>query len=45
MARRGYLEGSERASAFRMLQAYSLIWHDVVHPCLWLNEAELQSGK
>ena len=35
MARRGYLEGAEMASAFRMLRANSLIWHYVVHKYLY----------
>ena len=35
MARRGYLEGQEMQTAFRMLRANSLIWHYVVHKYLY----------
>lgn len=35
MARKGYLEGKEMASAFRLLRSNSLIWHYVVHGWLY----------
>jgi len=35
MERRGYLEGREMETAFRMLRANSLIWHYVVHKYLY----------
>ncbi|ANQ84518.1 poly-beta-hydroxybutyrate synthase [Azoarcus olearius] len=35
MARTGYLEGKEMASAFRLLRSNSLIWHYVVHGWLY----------
>jgi len=35
MARRGYLEGKEMGTAFRMLRSNSLIWHYVVHKYLY----------
>jgi len=35
MTRRGYLEGREMETAFRMLRANSLIWHYVVHKYLY----------
>ncbi len=35
MARKGYLDGAEMASAFRLLRANSLIWHYVVHGWLY----------
>ncbi len=35
MQRKGYLDGAEMASAFRLLRANSLIWHYVVHGWLY----------
>jgi polyhydroxyalkanoate synthase len=35
MSRRGYLDGKEMASAFRLLRSNSLIWHYVVHGWLY----------
>lgn len=35
MARKGYLDGKEMASAFRLLRSNSLIWHYVVHGWLY----------
>jgi polyhydroxyalkanoate synthase len=35
MAKKGYLEGSEMASAFRLLRSNSLIWHYWVHSYLY----------
>ena len=35
MTRRGYLEGREMETAFRMLRSNSLIWHYVVHKYLY----------
>ena len=35
MARKGFLEGKEMASAFRLLRSNSLIWHYVVHGWLY----------
>jgi len=35
MARKGYLEGKEMASSFRLLRSNSLIWHYVVHGWLY----------
>jgi polyhydroxyalkanoate synthase subunit PhaC len=35
MTRRGYLEGKEMGTAFRMLRSNSLIWHYVVHKYLY----------
>lgn len=35
MAQRGYLDGNEMASAFRLLRSNSLIWHYVVHGWLY----------
>ncbi|MDD5296650.1 MAG: alpha/beta fold hydrolase [Rhodocyclaceae bacterium] len=35
MAARGYLDGKEMASAFRLLRSNSLIWHYVVHGYLY----------
>ncbi len=35
MARKGYLDGAEMASAFRLLRSNSLIWHYVVHGWLY----------
>jgi polyhydroxyalkanoate synthase len=35
MARKGYLDGSEMASSFRMLRSNSLIWHYWVHSYLY----------
>jgi polyhydroxyalkanoate synthase subunit PhaC len=35
MERKGYLDGSEMASAFRILRSNSLIWHYVVHGWLY----------
>ena len=35
MARKGYLDGKEMASAFRLLRSNSLIWHYVVHSWLY----------
>ena len=35
MAAKGYLEGSEMATAFRLLRSNSLIWHYVVHGYLY----------
>jgi polyhydroxyalkanoate synthase len=35
MAARGFLDGSEMATSFRMLRANSLIWHYVVHGYLY----------
>jgi poly[(R)-3-hydroxyalkanoate] polymerase subunit PhaC len=35
MARKGYLDGKEMASAFRLLRSNSLIWHFVVHGWLY----------
>jgi len=35
MARRGFLDGKEMASAFRLLRSNSLIWHYVVHGWLY----------
>jgi polyhydroxyalkanoate synthase len=35
MAKKGYLEGSEMATAFRMLRSNSLIWHYWVHSYLY----------
>ena len=34
MARKGYLEGSEMASSFRMLRSNTLVWHYWVHSYL-----------
>ncbi len=35
MERKGYLDGAEMASAFRLLRSNSLIWHYVVHGWLY----------
>lgn len=35
MARKGFLDGKEMASAFRLLRSNSLIWHYVVHGWLY----------
>lgn len=35
MARKGYLDGKEMASSFRLLRSNSLIWHYVVHGWLY----------
>ncbi|HMY50033.1 MAG TPA: class I poly(R)-hydroxyalkanoic acid synthase [Rhodocyclaceae bacterium] len=35
MAQKGYLDGAEMASAFRLLRSNSLIWHYVVHGWLY----------
>ena len=35
MARRGFLDGREMATAFRLLRSNSLIWHYVVHGWLY----------
>ena len=35
MERKGYLDGKEMASAFRLLRSNSLIWHYVVHGYLY----------
>lgn len=35
MAKKGYLDGSEMASAFRMLRSNSLVWHYWVHSYLY----------
>lgn len=35
MARRGFLDGKEMASGFRLLRSNSLIWHYVVHGWLY----------
>lgn len=35
MDRKGYLDGAEMASAFRLLRSNSLIWHYVVHGYLY----------
>ena len=35
MARKGFLEGKEMASAFRLLRSNGLIWHYVVHGWLY----------
>ncbi len=35
MERRGYLDGAEMASSFRLLRSNSLIWHYVVHGWLY----------
>ena len=35
MARKGYLDGAEMASSFRLLRSNSLIWHYVVHGWLY----------
>ena len=35
MARKGYLDGREMASSFRLLRSNSLIWHYVVHGWLY----------
>jgi len=35
MAKKGYLDGKEMASAFRLLRSNSLIWHYVVHGYLY----------
>ncbi|NMG74542.1 alpha/beta fold hydrolase [Aromatoleum diolicum] len=40
MARKGFLDGKEMASAFRLLRSNSLIWHYVVHGWLY-GEAPL----
>jgi poly[(R)-3-hydroxyalkanoate] polymerase subunit PhaC len=38
MARKGFLDGKEMASAFRLLRSNSLIWHYVVHGWLYGEE-------
>lgn len=38
MARKGYLDGREMASSFRLLRSNSLIWHYVVHGWLYGEE-------
>ncbi|MEZ5625988.1 MAG: alpha/beta fold hydrolase [Rhodocyclaceae bacterium] len=35
MARKGYLDGAQMASAFRLLRSNSLIWHFAVHSWLY----------
>jgi polyhydroxyalkanoate synthase len=38
MAKAGYLDGADMASAFRMLRPNSLIWHYVIHSYLYGEE-------
>jgi polyhydroxyalkanoate synthase len=35
MERKGYLDGAEMASSFRLLRSNSLIWHYIVHGWLY----------